>query len=41
MQAPDGTTIKARMQMLMENIAKDITTCGNACDIYAKKNLVG
>jgi hypothetical protein len=40
-QAPDGTTVKGRMQKLMETIAKDITNCGNACDIYAKKSTVG
>lgn len=40
-KAPDGTTVQGRMQTLMDTIAKDITACGNACDIYAKKNIVG
>lgn len=38
--APDGTTVQGRMQSLMQQIAADITECGNACDIYAKKNIL-
>ena len=39
--APDGTTVQGRMQSLMQQIAADITECGNACDAYAKKNILG
>ncbi|KAF7307764.1 hypothetical protein MKEN_01136500 [Mycena kentingensis (nom. inval.)] len=38
--APDGTTIKGRMQALMKTIADDIKACANACDTYNKKKLV-
>ncbi|KAI1785889.1 hypothetical protein LXA43DRAFT_99677 [Ganoderma leucocontextum] len=37
---PDGQTIKARMQKLIEQTAEDIKMCANACDAYAKKNLI-
>ncbi|KAF7297297.1 hypothetical protein MIND_00962900 [Mycena indigotica] len=38
--APDGTTIKGRMQELMKGTADDIKSCANACDTYTKKKLV-
>jgi hypothetical protein len=38
---PDGTTLAGRTQSLMKKIAKDIVACGNVCDMYAKKGLVG
>ncbi|KAF7292835.1 VPS13 domain-containing protein [Mycena indigotica] len=38
--APDGSTIKGRMQIIIENTAKDIKACANACDAYVKKKLV-
>ncbi|KAI0644514.1 hypothetical protein C8Q79DRAFT_777234 [Trametes meyenii] len=36
----DGTTIKARMQGLIERTADDIKACANACDTYSKKKLL-
>ncbi|KAJ7762637.1 hypothetical protein B0H16DRAFT_1311844, partial [Mycena metata] len=39
-KGPDGTTLKDRMSGLMESIAKDITTCGSACDVYMKKSFL-
>ena len=39
MAAPDGQTIKGRMQGLCEDVAEDIKKCANACDTYLK--LVG
>jgi len=38
---PDGTTLAGRTQLLMNKIADDIVDCGNVCDTYAKKGLVG
>ncbi|KAJ7058048.1 hypothetical protein C8F01DRAFT_1149302 [Mycena amicta] len=38
--APDGSTIKGRMQELMKGTADDIKDCANACDTYTKKKLV-
>lgn len=38
---PDGTTLKDRMQSLMQKIAKDITEAGSACDVYLKKGFLG
>ena len=38
---PDGTTLAGRTQQLMKKIADDIVACGNVCDTYAKKGLVG
>ena len=40
-KAPDGTTVKGRVQALLGGIAEDIKSCGNACDIYMKKSAVG
>lgn len=37
----DGVTLKDRLRPLMIKIAQDITECGNACDAYGKKNLLG
>ncbi|KAI9068344.1 hypothetical protein FKP32DRAFT_1587743 [Trametes sanguinea] len=37
---PDGETIEARMQGLVKQTADDITSCGNACDTYAKKRMI-
>ncbi|KAI0766856.1 hypothetical protein BD413DRAFT_567569 [Trametes elegans] len=37
---PDGTTIKARMQTLLDQTTKDIKECANACDTYSKKKLI-
>ena len=39
--APDGTSIKGRMQDLVKATADDIKECANACDTYSKKKLVG
>jgi hypothetical protein len=39
--APDGLNIQGRMEGLMQQIAADIIACGNACDAYAKKNVIG
>lgn len=39
--APDGSTIKGRMQDLIRDTAEDIKKCANACDTYSKKKLVG
>ncbi|KAJ6610468.1 hypothetical protein B0H10DRAFT_411247 [Mycena sp. CBHHK59/15] len=38
--APDGTTIKGRMQEIVKGTADDIKACANACDTYSKKKLV-
>ncbi|KAJ7846409.1 hypothetical protein B0H14DRAFT_936649 [Mycena olivaceomarginata] len=38
--APDGTTIKGRMQEIAKGTADDIKACANACDTYSKKKLV-
>ncbi|KAJ7584970.1 hypothetical protein C8J56DRAFT_139201 [Mycena floridula] len=38
--APDGSTIKARMQELCQQTADDIKACANLCDCYTKKKLV-
>lgn len=40
-KGPDGTTIKDRMQGLIEKIAKDIEEAGSACDHYMKKGFLG
>ncbi|KAI0644515.1 hypothetical protein C8Q79DRAFT_777424 [Trametes meyenii] len=37
---PGGTTIKARLQTLIERTADDIKACANACDTYSKKKLL-
>lgn len=39
--APDGTTIKGRMEDIIKGTADDIKACANACDTYSKKKLVG
>ncbi|KAJ7135469.1 hypothetical protein C8R43DRAFT_1021198 [Mycena crocata] len=38
--APDGSTIKGRMQEIVKATAEDIKACANACDTYTKKKLV-
>ncbi|KAJ7031624.1 hypothetical protein C8F04DRAFT_1110026 [Mycena alexandri] len=38
--APDGSTIKGRMQVIIQGTADDIKACGNACDTYSKKKLI-
>ncbi|KAF7294308.1 hypothetical protein HMN09_01159800 [Mycena chlorophos] len=38
--APDGTSIKGRMQEVIKNTAEDIKGCANACDTYTKKRTV-
>ncbi|KAJ7777905.1 hypothetical protein DFH07DRAFT_730843 [Mycena maculata] len=38
--APDGSTIKGRMQEIVHATAEDIKACANACDTYIKKKLV-
>ncbi|KAJ7115777.1 hypothetical protein C8R44DRAFT_213727 [Mycena epipterygia] len=38
--APDGSTIKGRMQEIVKGTADDIKACANACDTYTKKKLV-
>ncbi|KAJ7507339.1 hypothetical protein B0H11DRAFT_2319240 [Mycena galericulata] len=38
--APDGSTIKGRMQVIVQATADDIKACANACDTYSKKKLV-
>ena len=37
---PDGRTIEARLQGLVEKTATDIKDCANACDTYSKKRLL-
>ncbi|KAJ6608432.1 hypothetical protein B0H10DRAFT_2226840 [Mycena sp. CBHHK59/15] len=39
-KGPDGTTLRDRLQGRMEAIAKDITACGSACDVYMKKSFL-
>ncbi|KAF7319402.1 VPS13 domain-containing protein [Mycena chlorophos] len=39
-KAPNGETIKGRMQVIVETAAKNIKGCANACDTYVKKKLV-
>ncbi|KAJ7498476.1 hypothetical protein FB451DRAFT_1016491 [Mycena latifolia] len=38
--APDGTTIRGRMQEIIKGTAEDIKSCANACDTYTKKKLI-
>ncbi|KAF7332467.1 hypothetical protein MKEN_00128800 [Mycena kentingensis (nom. inval.)] len=35
--APDGTSIRGRMQGVIQTTAEDIKSCANACDTYTKK----
>ncbi|KAJ7437086.1 hypothetical protein B0H11DRAFT_2206778 [Mycena galericulata] len=39
-RAPDGSTIRGRMQEIVKGTAEDIKACGLACDTYTKKKLV-
>ncbi|RDX45005.1 hypothetical protein OH76DRAFT_1457767 [Lentinus brumalis] len=36
----DGQTIQERLQNLVDMMAEDIRQCANACDAYAKRNIV-
>lgn len=36
----DGKTIQERLQHLVDKMAEDIRQCANACDAYAKRNIV-
>ncbi|RPD59323.1 hypothetical protein L226DRAFT_548402 [Lentinus tigrinus ALCF2SS1-7] len=36
----DGKTIQERLQSLVDSMAEDIRQCANACDAYAKRNIV-
>ncbi|KAJ7248435.1 hypothetical protein C8J57DRAFT_1358239 [Mycena rebaudengoi] len=38
--APDGSTIKGRLEALLQRTSDDIRACANACDTYSKKKLV-
>nr|GAT44775.1 predicted protein [Mycena chlorophos] len=38
--APDGTTIKGRMQVTAEAATENIKSCANACNAYGKKRTV-
>ncbi|KAK6981220.1 hypothetical protein R3P38DRAFT_2664248 [Favolaschia claudopus] len=38
--APDGSTIKGRLQEIVNIATDDIKACANACDAYTKKKLV-
>ncbi|KAJ7771114.1 hypothetical protein DFH07DRAFT_241844 [Mycena maculata] len=38
--APDGSTIRGRMQEIVKGTAEDIKACGLACDTYTKKKLI-
>ncbi|KAJ7223972.1 hypothetical protein C8J57DRAFT_1591283 [Mycena rebaudengoi] len=38
--APDGSTIRGRMQGILQSTADDIKSCANACDTYTKKKLI-
>ena len=39
--APDGTTLENRFKPLVAQMCKDVLECGNACDTYTKKRLIG
>lgn len=38
--APDGQTIRGRLQELSITTAEDIKSCANTCDTYSKKKLI-
>ncbi|KAK7062151.1 hypothetical protein R3P38DRAFT_2495366 [Favolaschia claudopus] len=38
--APDGSTIRGRMQGAVNGTAEDIKSCANTCDTYTKKKLI-
>jgi hypothetical protein len=38
--APDGQTIRGRLQELSITTAEDIKACSNVCDAYSKKKLI-
>ncbi|CAK5270937.1 unnamed protein product [Mycena citricolor] len=37
-KAPDGTKLKDQFSEILKSIARDITECGNVCDVYLKEN---
>jgi hypothetical protein len=39
-KSPDGTTIKDRLQSLIDDIAQSIRDCGSECDVYLKKSML-
>ncbi|TFK44065.1 hypothetical protein BDQ12DRAFT_593650, partial [Crucibulum laeve] len=39
-RGPDGMTISERLKSLMLTIAKDVKSCGSACDAYLKKGFL-
>jgi len=39
--APDGKTMKGRMQGLCNDVAEDIKKCANTCDTYLKSVRIG
>ncbi|KAJ7788923.1 hypothetical protein B0H14DRAFT_3503614 [Mycena olivaceomarginata] len=39
-KGPDGLTLKDKMSPLMESISDSIQQCGNACDVYAGKDVL-
>ncbi|KAJ7325560.1 hypothetical protein DFH08DRAFT_886888 [Mycena albidolilacea] len=39
-KGPDGLTLKDKMSPLMESISGSIQQCGNACDVYAGKDVL-
>ncbi|KAJ7354079.1 hypothetical protein DFH08DRAFT_984329 [Mycena albidolilacea] len=40
-KGPDGLTLEDRMSPLMKSISDDMEQCGNACDVYASKDVLG
>ncbi|KAJ7181616.1 hypothetical protein C8R43DRAFT_969666 [Mycena crocata] len=38
--APDGSTIRGRLETLIQRTSEDIRSCACACDTYSKKKLV-
>ncbi|KAJ6608452.1 hypothetical protein B0H10DRAFT_1815812 [Mycena sp. CBHHK59/15] len=39
-KGPDGMMLRDRLAGRMEAIAKDMTACGSACDVYVKKSFL-
>ena len=37
----DGKSVEGRLKAVMNDIANDIEACGNVCDVYSKKRLIG
>lgn len=40
-QDPGGTCMTSRLEDLVRDVADDIIACGNACDTYSKKRILG